>query len=237
MLCGEQYRLYYISKLRPKVASANLVFGTTMHQVLADFLYRGADPMAAFVRTWEEVQGTPLKFSLRESWSSLNIIGQGLLEKFVKEELPKLGQVHAVEKPFTLGITGLDLPIIGVIDLIAQVGGKMTVVDFKTSSSRYEPHEAALSDQLTTYRLAEPGIEQLALCVLVKTKEPRIEWHHTARGPEQLTEYLTKAGYVAQEIAASRFYKRPGKWCSWCDYLSVCMGDSTRAAEILIRSE
>jgi hypothetical protein len=31
-----------------------------------------------------------------------------------------------------------------------------------------------LSDQLTAYQLAELDAEQMALCVLVKTKEPKI---------------------------------------------------------------
>ena len=40
---------------------------------------------------------------------------------------------------------------------------------------------------------------------------------------------------VAHEIAAGRFYKRPGKWCSWCDYLPVCVKDEKRVKETLVR--
>jgi hypothetical protein len=58
-----------------------------------------------------------------------------------------------------------------------------------------------MSDQLTAYKLAEPETEQLALCVLVKTKEPQIEWHCVSRTGEQLAEYLAKVGYVAREIS------------------------------------
>ena len=38
--------------------------------------------------------------------------------------------------------------------------------------------------------------EQAALCVLVRTKEPKIEWHATQGTPGQLTEYLAKTAYV-----------------------------------------
>ena len=127
------------------------------------------------------------------------------------------------------------MPFVGVIDLVADLDGKRTVVDFKTANAAYQEHEAILSDQLTAYQLAEPEVEQTALCVLVKTKEPKIEWHMANRSGDDLTEFLVKADIVAHDIAAGRFYKRPGKWCSWCDYLPVCVKDEKRAKETLVK--
>ena len=89
-------------------------------------------------------------------------------------------------RPFRLRITSLDLPFVGVIDLVADLDGKRTVVDFKTANAAYQEHEAVLSDQLTAYQLAEPEAEQTALCVLVKTKEPKIEWHTAVRSGDEL---------------------------------------------------
>jgi hypothetical protein len=71
--------------------------------------------------------------------------------------------------------------------------------------------------------------------VLIKTKEPRIEWHPTGRSPEQLTEYLQKVRLVAGEIREGKFYKRPGIWCTWCDYLPVCLGQPQKVDETLVR--
>jgi len=237
LLCPEQYRLYYVESLRPKAPSASLVFGQLVHQALAGLLLKQIDPMKYFRDTWAVLKGVNLSYSQKESWDKLSACGEGLLKKFVAEELPKLKNIRSVEKPFEIGFTGLDLPFVGVIDLTADVSGKATVVDFKTAGSAFDPHEVILSDQLSAYNLAEPAAEQLALCVLVKTKEPKIEWHFTSRSGEQLTEYLAKAGYVAREITAGRFYKRPGFWCSWCDYLPVCIGDRKKAEETLVRVE
>ena len=78
-------------------------------------------------------------------------------------------------------------------------------------------------------------MEQTALCVLVKTKEPKIEWHLATRSGEDLAEFLVKADYVAHDITAGRFYKRPGKWCSWCDYMPVCLKDEKRIEETLVK--
>ena len=106
-----------------------------------------------------------------------------------------------------------------MIDLAAEVEGKNTIGDFKTAASAYDGHMSDLSDQLTSYQLGEPEAEQVALWVLVKTKEPRIELYPSKRNPDQLTEFLSKVGYLTREIQAEHFYKRLGMWCAWCDYL------------------
>jgi hypothetical protein len=84
--------------------------------------------------------------------------------------------------------------------------------------------------------LADPAAEELAFCVLVKTTEPKIEWHLTKRGPERLAEFLGKAGYAAREIKAGEFDKRTGIHCSWCDFLPVCFGDQQKVEETLVKS-
>ncbi len=233
--CPEQYRLYYLENLRPRFPSASLVFGQVLHEALASFFRNGTDPVESFLKSWRDAKQADLTYSDRESWEKLQNAGQGLLKKFLTEEVSKLGQIEAAERPFELDITNLDVPFVGVIDLIASVDGKRTVVDFKTSGSSYDEHEAALSDQLTAYQLAEPAAERAALCVLIKTKEPRIEWHLSTRTGEQLIEYLGKARLIASEIKASQFYKRPGKWCAWCDYLPVCLGDTRKTEKTLVK--
>jgi putative RecB family exonuclease len=233
--CPEQYRLYYVERLRPKLSPAALVFGQVVHQALAHFFNRLGNPVEFFLAIWNEVKQHDVNYKQKESWEKLRSSGQGLLEKFCKEELHRFGQITAVEKPFELNITGLDLPFIGVIDLFAEVDGKRTLVDFKTSGSAYEDHEVILSDQLTAYQLAEPDVEQVALCALIKTKEPKIEWHLANRTGEQLTEYLAKAEYIGREILSHRFYKRPGRWCGYCDFLPVCVGDKQQTHETLIQ--
>jgi len=235
LLCPEQYRFYYIEKLRPKFPSASLVFGQVVHQALADLFNKKSDPIDFFLRTWGELKDVKLTYGKRQTWEKLQVSGQSLLQRFLKEELSRIGQVRAVEKKFELNITGFDLPFIGIIDLVAEVESKNTVADFKTAASDYEEHEAQLSDQLTAYQLAAPEAQQVAYWVLVKTKEPKIEWHPSTRSPEQLMEYISKVGYLAREIKAGNFYKRPGKHCSWCDYLPICLGDAKKVKETLIQ--
>lgn len=236
LTCPEQYRLHYIERLRPRRESANLVFGATIHLALAEFFRSATEPAKAFAAEWEKLQGVDLQYSSRESWESLGEKGRKLCEAFLGEAA-KIDAVLAVEQRFEVSVSTLRDPFIGYLDLIARIAGRKTIVDFKTASSAYEDHEVILSDQLTAYWMADPTVEQVALCVLIKTKEPRITWHHAARNPVQLQEYLEKVRIIAGEIAAGRFYRRPGKHCGYCDFLPVCLGDRKALQETLIRSE
>jgi CRISPR/Cas system-associated exonuclease Cas4 (RecB family) len=235
LLCPEQYRLYYVEKLRARVESASLVFGAIVHLALAQFFRHGDDPVVTFSQEWKAIREIELRYSRKETWQSLGEKGERLLRKFCEEHAQKIRSVLAVEKVFELGLSNLNVPFIGIIDLIAEKKGKRTLVEFKTAVSDFEDYEVALSDQLTAYQLAEPDVEQVAVCVFVKTKKPRIEWHVTQRTPEQVIEYLQKAELVAEQIARGNFYKRPGRWCRQCEFLPACVGDSKKAEQALVR--
>jgi hypothetical protein len=232
--CPEQYRLYYVENLKPKIASANLVFGQIIHQSLSHLFTKQGDPVKLFRDQWILMKDVQLDYSKKESWSKLESVGWKLLEEFIQKELPRFGKIEASEKAFKLKITGLDLWLVGFIDLIAELDGKKTVVDFKTSATAYQEYEVILSDQLTAYKLAEPEVEKSALCVLVKTQKPKINWYKGDRAAPEILEFLSKIAYIAQEILSGRFYKRPGKWCSWCDYLPVCTKETEKARTTLI---
>lgn len=235
LTCPEQYRLYYLEKLRPRIESAGMIFGALIHVALADLFRSGADPVETFRREWQNLKNIELRYNNRDSWESLKEKGEKLLQKFLQEEVPKIQKVFSVERKFELSVTSLPQPFIGIVDLTARVDGQTTIIDFKTAASDYEDHEVVLSDQLTAYWLADPQAQKVALCVLVKTKEPRIEWHFAERDAGRLAEYLAKVQLIAGDIAAGKFYKRPGKWCSYCDFLPVCLGNKKEAQETLVK--
>ena len=235
LTCPEQYRLYYIENLRPRVEGAGLVFGALIHISLAGLFSKGCDPVETFQQEWHNLKKIELRYNSRESWESLKEKGERLLQKFLQEEVPKIQKVFGVEKKFELAISSLDLPFIGIVDLLAAVEGRTTIVDFKTAAADYGDYEVFLSDQLTAYWLADPEAERVALCLLIKTKEPQIEWHFAERNAGRLAEYLSKARIVSDDISAGKFYKRPGKHCSYCDFLPVCLENKREAQETLVR--
>jgi len=147
----------------------------------------------------------------------------------------RITRIEAVEQGFSLTVTSLGVPFVGVVDLVAHLDGKRTVIDFKTAARDYEEHTVVLSDQLTAYALAKPEAEQVALCVFAKGATPRVEWHLARREGPQIAEYLRKATVVGHAIGAGHFYKRPGWWCAGCDYLPACLGDQRKVEETLAR--
>lgn len=233
--CPEQYRLHYVENLRPRISDANLVFGQLVHQALAQFFHTGSDPAESFDNAWLVLAKEQLTYSDRESWEILRDKGNALLRRFVEKEAPRITAVRAIEKPFTLNVTRLGTPLIGIIDLVAELDSVLTVIDFKTARAAYPEHEVALADQLTAYQLSEPDAEQVAFCVFVKTKEPRIDWYVSQRRGSDLSAYLAKVERIADEIAAGHFYQRPGRWCSYCDFLPVCLKDEQKVRDTLVQ--
>ena len=61
LTCPEQYRLYYLEKLRPKRESAGLVFGARIHLALADLFRSGVDPVDTFQKDWESLKEVELR--------------------------------------------------------------------------------------------------------------------------------------------------------------------------------
>src|SRR5207247_7167768 len=107
-------------------------------KALAGLFQRREDPVKAFLALWDEVKDANLGYGQKESWEKFQASGQALLEKFLREELPRIANVTAAERLFELRITSLGLPFVGVIDLVADIDGKRTVVDFKTAASIYQ---------------------------------------------------------------------------------------------------
>src|SRR3989449_7977455 len=109
LTCPEQYRLYYVEKLRPRVESAGLVFGVVIHAAIADLFRTGEDPAEHFVRDWRNLKNVELRYKKRESWEDFNAKGEKLLAKFLAEEAPKIRQERGIASKFELRVTPLNV--------------------------------------------------------------------------------------------------------------------------------
>src|SRR5437899_7306091 len=97
LTCPQQYRLYYIENLRPRFAAASLVFGQIVHQALAHLFREQGDPVQSFLTQWNLAHDFDLDYGQRDSWEKLQKTGQSLLERFVREELGRVGNIQASE--------------------------------------------------------------------------------------------------------------------------------------------
>ena len=106
LTCPEQYRLYYVERLRARQESASLVFGATVHLALAELFRRGLDPVETFDKEWQAIREIELRYTKRYSWPSLAETGKQLLGNFVREEARKITKVTAVEQVFKFYLSG-----------------------------------------------------------------------------------------------------------------------------------
>jgi CRISPR/Cas system-associated exonuclease Cas4 (RecB family) len=241
--CPRAFRYYYIDKWTPKVKKPALLFGDAVDQGISAFFKAGEDPVMVFERVWRGLQESPVEWGKRTSWDGLLDTGKTLLERFVAEEALRFTEVMPdhVQQRLTAEVEGLS--VVGYPDLYSRVDGLLTLVDFKTAQSSYDPDEVQLNEQLTAYwwLLLANGlpVERVAFCVLLKLKEPRIEWHFAVRTAEEIAEYQEKLRLLDADIERGRFPKKTSSCGQWggCEYLPLCLGHEARIRETLTLKE
>ncbi|MFZ5875420.1 MAG: PD-(D/E)XK nuclease family protein [Nitrospirota bacterium] len=241
--CPRAYRHYYVEGWRPIAKRPSLLFGDAIDRSLSALFQQDADPQIVFGEVWDALKDAPVAWGKRHTWEALGNMGRALLARFVKEERPRFSEVRpeGVQPPLVADLGGVTF--IGYPDLYARVDGLRTLVDFKTAQASYDAEEVRLNEQLTAYwwLLQANGIpvDRVAFCVLLKLKEPRIEWHFATRTTEEVAEYRDKLALVASDIVRGRFPKKTSSCGQWggCDYRPLCLGDETAIRKYLVLTE
>ena len=235
LACPLKFKFEHVDKIPKPWRAAALAFGGSVHAALEWFhaeRLAGRTPLlpsvlSIFDADWYAQNVEPLVFPDRESRESLAEKGRELLRLYVEQSstTPPI----AVEAPFEVELadpmTGevLDLTLRGRFDLLEE--GEV-LVDSKTAARTLDDRGIGQHLQLSAYALAylllRHRIPKLRLDQLLKTKQPRIERHETARTVEDLawTAHLIKR--VAGSIASGHFYPNPSWRCSECEYFAHC---------------
>ena len=125
----------------------------------------------------------------------------------------------------------LGLPLLGIVDLIAEQDDGPVIVDFKTSSRQSTAPEIVHEIQLTSYaylyrQLSGQQEAGLEIRSLIKTKQPSV---HVQRYPPRSDTHFARLFAVVREyletLKVGRFSYRPGFACSWCDYREKGCGE------------
>lgn len=203
------YFLHYFMRLRPSDASSALVFGasidTGINSLLCD-MRDGREPSlerakVLFDTEFGAFEPSTIKYSKADSdesvlteddknWLAKNDVpranqclkrkGYMILEAYVEQVLPKIEKVLLVQHEVAL-TNELGDSLIGIVDLVAQIGGQTYILDNKTSSIKYAEDSASISHQLGTYFEAlkdEYKLDGVGYIVIPKNlrkkKEPRV---------------------------------------------------------------
>jgi predicted RecB family nuclease len=136
----------------------------------------------------------------------------------------------AVEASLVDPVTGenLGMPLVGIIDLVLDYEEGPIIADFKTAARSSEPMEITHEIQLSSYaylfrhvqRWEEAGLE---IRSLIKTKAPKIEFHHyPARTDAHFRRLFAVIREYLDALDAGRFNYRPGFGCGMCDFRERC---------------
>jgi len=200
--CGLAYRFGKVDGLVPEFTPDVLVFGSAVHEVLAEY-YRslaqgvrlsGEHLKESFEKHWSEraAEKDFIRYKEGTDYRSYMAQGKEMLAVFAAQVPVENCEVLAVEEPFSMDLEGLPVPLIGIYDLVIEdSSGVITIVDHKTSAKSYSTAQVDQNFQMTVYQAAAKGngfAEReilLRLDCLIKTKTPKFEQYYTVRSQEE----------------------------------------------------
>ncbi|MDP8218973.1 MAG: PD-(D/E)XK nuclease family protein [Candidatus Theseobacter exili] len=224
--CPRKFFYQYVEGWKPVKPSANLVFGSIIHDAIAEEFLNGRTTKDFFIEKWTKVGD--LAYSRYDSKDSLRETGLALIDKLEKTEV--LQRVVAVEKPY-MTVLPNGIAFKGKVDLIYDDHESAVLLDWKTSGGAFLDSRPDLDDQLTAYSMLS-GINKVCYGVLLKKKLPDIQFLHSVRTAEDYRDYQIKVMKVISDIKAGFFFKKPSMYCGFCDFSCLC-----RKQEDRIRAE
>jgi len=180
LTCPRRYRHRYLDGWKEKDTRAAMLFGRAFEQALGAY-FRREDPGAVLFSEWSAYQNQGLRYSNRDSWDRMLRQGIMLLDRFCQEDRIQIRQPQRNRQiKFTRQIAG-NSDFVAYIDAIGNLDGKRSLLEWKTSSSRYpEEPEGLLSldPQLVCYSWIT-GIAEVAHVVFVRKHVVEIQYLRT----------------------------------------------------------
>ena len=239
--CSLQYKFSRIDKVPPEFVSDNLIFGSSIHQALAEFNQERLtgtnmklkDLQAEFEKCWHEkaYENRWIKYSKDKSYPVILDQGKKMLEAYYNALPSRPYTIISIEEPFKFIIDGLNLPMIGIMDLVEEDedDGSIIITEYKTAAKAYAVDDVDRNFQLTVYYMAarRNGYADREIVfkidTLIKTKVPRFEQIFTARRPIDDEKAMKKIKAVWDGIQNNIFIPNTTSWkCSNCEYKTNC---------------
>lgn len=238
--CSLQYKFSRVDGLQREFHPEAMALGSAVHAALADFytaLRNGrkmgsGDLEEAFETHWRRIafDRDDIEYQPGKDYNTLLLEGLALMNTYL-EQLPQDDcRVVAVEEPFTFVIPHLEVPLIGVYDLVLEdSGGVITIVDHKVTSKAYSKNQVDKNFQLTVYQLAARANGYadreilLRLDCLIRTKTPRLEQYYTSRSELDELKAIRKILSVWIGISRRVFIPNDTSWkCTGCQFQQAC---------------
>ena len=226
--CPELYRLRYIERLGGDKRPVAFQYGSDVHELLAN-MWTKRKPKAPDFEYMNDPQDA------RET--ALKLVEAGK-ETLLTDKadcgwgVPIVLDPNAVKDDIGLEVE-LEIKtdnFKGIIDLVGwSTDGRLWVIDWKTTSKEYSPHEILASDQLTCYawllKKKFGRIPDFVAYVTLNKKTKKAKVWADSRDAKQLIDWQRKVDSVREGITKKHFWKNPGNCVNeWgkCDFYQIC---------------
>jgi len=238
--CSLLYMLGRIDRLSMEFKSDALEFGSVIHLVLGEYYETKMvgdrmslkDVHESFRQNWHRIaEGRmDIKYAKGKDFETLLMEGKDLLTAWYMKLPEDNFKVLAVEEAFKFYIPGIDVPIIGAMDLIEEdEAGTIIITDFKSSKKSFSISEIDQNQQLTTYQLAAKANGYadreilLRIDCLIKTIKPKFQQYYTVRTEIDEIRLIRKTKQVWEGISKGVFVPNDTSWkCKNCSYKTAC---------------
>jgi hypothetical protein len=241
LTCPRRYRHRYLDGWKEKDNRATLLFGRVFEQALAALFLR-QDPGAILFNEWSAHQDSQIHYSHNDSWEHMLRQGIQLLERFVQDDRIRIRQPRRnLQVQFTRAVSGKN-DFVAYVDAIGQLDGKKCLLEWKTSSSRYqeEPNGLlSLDPQLVCYSWVT-GMSDVAQVVFVRKRMVEVQYLQTTITNEQREQYGQLVENTIAQIESGSFLPHSGirfpqNPCTTCPYVGLCLGRQELAEAALVR--
>lgn len=249
LTCSRAWKYHYIDKL-PEPTTPALIFGSAIHDTVEKLISANtvsneatSNPlsMQGAGEMFRELYQARLEKETDIDWQGTTIedqlrLGERILTTpEVFENLNRLrAKINADDEPMIerrveLSVPGVDVPIIGFIDIVLSDG---TPADFKTAARAWTQGQAENSMQSLFYLAAlnQAGEEinwKFKHLVVTKTLSPKFQELEHAHEPRELFFLFDLIRSVWEGISAGVFIPNPDSWkCSpkYCPHFMSCRG-------------
>lgn len=242
LACPRKFAKRYVEKAEAAFTPVALPFGRAFHETFGWILLeyqagRGAPSPAQLDEHFRETlglelrpDGPPVLFEDDEDEEKLARTGTEMLAA-VLDHLPRPDRILHVELPFSLELhdpeTGevLPLPLIGAVDAVVVIGGKVQLWELKSAKRRWSEDQVQFDLQPTAYQRAlSSTYPALGLQLLVATKshKPDVQIERLHRSLEDERDLLVTAASVHRAITAGCFHPIRSWACKGCEYAEHC---------------
>jgi CRISPR/Cas system-associated exonuclease Cas4 (RecB family) len=241
LACPRRYRHRYLDGWRERDTRAAMLFGRAFESALAAF-FRREDSAVVLFREWSAYRDQNLHYSKGDSWDRMLQQGIQLLDRFCQD-----GRVSIHHPQRNLQIK-LIRPIsqgndfVAYIDAVGQLDGSCCLLEWKTTSSRYQEEPdglLALDPQLVCYSWIT-GIAEVAQIVFVRKRLVEVQYLRTTITEEKRQEFAALVADAIQRIESAQFLPHSGirfpqNPCSSCSYVGLCLGRQDLVEAALVR--